>query len=238
MEKENIKIAFISDLHYSLADNHTNPERCGQQALAILDRAVSILNHDIRPDLVLVGGDVINIPDGEDAEELTAALAATLGKLLMPCTVIRGNHDMEQERFVKSFPFRRVTDVSFVRIVAFDDRETPGYNAERSEEDIRFMENVETSGRLVFSFQHTPLTPPGSCIYSYDNAGKMLSLMREKGWRGALSGHYHAGIGLMEEEGLQFFVQSALCEKPFAMSILTVGRSGIEAVEKIQLPVE
>ena len=84
---------------------------------------------------------------------------------------------------------------------------------------------------VLFSFQHTPLLPPGQCRYGYENAPEILSLLRASGYRGTLSGHFHPGKPLVEADGLQFFVQSALCEPPFLGTVLRIGRSGIVAAE-------
>ncbi len=232
--KENIvKIAFISDLHYALLPNTACPERRGHEMVQILSDTVKKLNEKVKPDLVLVGGDLINFPDAEEAENLTEKLAEILSELSMEYTVIRGNHDIVQERFVKYFPFKEITDVGFVRLVSFDDREMPGYNAERSEKDLkRMVEAVKNFDGVALSFQHTSLSPEGTCIYSYVNTDEILSIMRENGYRGALSGHYHNGIELFEENQLQFFVQSALCESPFVGSLLSISRDGIAKVEK------
>ena len=233
MNENTVKIAIISDLHYALLPNTACPERRGHEMVQILNDTVRKLNEKVKPDLVLIGGDLINFPDADEAEDLTKKLAEILSDLNMEYTVIRGNHDIEQAKFVKYFPFKEITDAGFVRIVAFDDREMPGYNAERSEKDLeRMIEAVKNFDGVALSFQHTSLSPEGTCIYSYVNTDEILSIMRENGYRGALSGHYHSGIELFEEKQLQFFVQSALCEAPFVGSLLTISRDGIIKVEK------
>ncbi len=233
MARDLVKIVFISDLHYSLFPNSACPERRGEYMPSILAKTVKKINAEVKADLLLVGGDLINFPEAEEAERLTSIIAEILSLADMECTVIRGNHDIPQERFVKYFPFKEVTDIDFVRIVAFDDAETPNYNANRSLSDLKRMrKNAEFDG-VKFLFQHTPLLPRERCIYSYDNAKEILQLMSELNYRGALSGHFHQGIELFEENNLQFFVQSALCESPFAASLLTISENGIECVEKI-----
>ena len=204
---------------------------------AILAGMVKKLNNEIKPDLVLIGGDLINLPDAEEAERLTSVIAEILKLLDMPFIAIRGNHDIEQTRFVKYFPFKQVYDIDFLRIISFDDAETPNYNADRSIDDLQKMRDFANFNGIIFSFQHTPLTPENCCMYSYDNAKDILNLMREHNYKGALSGHYHNGIELFENNGLQFFVQNALCEKPFGASILYISPARIEKTEKIISPV-
>lgn len=248
MSKETLKIAFISDLHYALQPDDDCPEigdlrqaappkegcwpeRRGEFIPSLLPALIKKFNREIKPDLVLVGGDLINLPQSAEAERLTSILADTLSLLDMPYMVIRGNHDIEQERFVKYFPFKPFIDVDFVRIVAFDDEETPGYNAVRSAEDLQRMRDLADFDGIKFSFQHTPLMPQDRCVYYYNNADEILDLMTKCNYTGTLSGHFHNGIKPCRENGLQYFVQSALCEVPFNASVLHVSRQGIEKVD-------
>jgi len=228
MAEKEITIAFISDLHYSSTRNLACPNRRGEYIPALLAAAVKYLNRIARPDLVLCGGDLINNPAGEDADQQTAVLAGILGLLDVPCLTIRGNHDLPQEKFIRHFPFQATADAGFVRIVAFDDPELPGYNAFRTEKDLgRIKQAADGWDGILFSFQHTPLLPPGKCIYGYENAEETLAMLKVSGYRGTLSGHYHAGKLLTEENGLQYYVQSALCEPPFIGTLLRIGRQGI-----------
>lgn len=228
-----IRIAFVSDLHYALTPNNACPCRMGHKIPELLDIFVEKLNTEIKPDLVLCGGDLINDPEAGNAESLLRTLQEKFSRLEMPSCVIRGNHDPSQEIFTKYFPFHKTFDVDFVRIVSFDDPEQPGYNALRTGKDLlRMKEAAGDRDRVIFSFQHTALTPPGECIFSYSNADEILQLMKDSPYRGTLSGHYHEGKALYEKDSLQFFVQRAFCENPFAFSLLNVKRSGIISAEQ------
>ena len=232
MTEKEVTVAFLSDLHYAPKRNLRCPDRRGEYVPVLLAGLVQYLNRTVRPDLVLCGGDLIDDPAAEDADLLTGILAGVLRLLDMPCFVIRGNHDLPPERFARHFPFRLFADAGFVRIVAFDDPELPGYNARRIPEELTRMKRAaEGWDGVLFSFQHTPLLPPGQCRYGYENAPEILSLLRESGYRGTLSGHFHPGKPLVEADGLQFFVQSALCEPPFLGTVLRIGRNGIVAAE-------
>lgn len=232
MTEKEITVAFISDLHYSSVRNLLCPTRRGEYIPVLLTATVKYLNRTVHPDLVLCGGDLINDPAAEDAGRLTGILAGILGLLDMPCLVIRGNHDLPQEKFTRYFPFQPFVDAGFVRFVAFDDPELPGYNAFRTPEDLNRMKQAAKGwDGLLFSFQHTPLLFPGRCIYGYENAPEIISAFKESGCRGTLSGHYHDGLPLMEEDGLQFLVQNALCEPPFPGTLLRIGRQGIVSAE-------
>ena len=232
MTENEITISIISDLHYSSTRNLTCPTRRGEYIPALLAAAVKYLNQTAHPDLVLCGGDLINEPDAKDADQLTAVLAGILGLLDMPCLVIRGNHDLPQEQFTRYFPFQPTAEAGFVRIAAFDDPELPGCNAFRTPEDLNRMKQAADGwDGILFSFQHTPLLPPGQCIFGYENAEETITQLKANGYRGTLSGHYHAGKPLTEENGLQYFVQSALCEPPFIGTLIRIGRQGIVSAE-------
>ena len=232
MSESVVTIAFISDLHYSTTRNLLCPNRHGECIPALLRETVKYLNRTARPDLVLCGGDVINAPEAEDADRLTGIAAGILEQLDMPCIVIHGNHDLPQEKFTRHFPFQPAAEAGFVRIVSFDDPELPGYNAFRTPEDLERMRRAADGwDGILFSFQHTPLLPPGQCIFGYENAQETIALLKESGYRGTLSGHYHPGKPLMEQDGLQFLVQNALCEPPFAGTLLRIGRKGIITTE-------
>lgn len=235
MTGSEVSVAFLSDLHYATMRNLRCPDRRGEYVPVLLAGLVQYLNRTVRPDLVLCGGDLIDDPAAEDADLLTGVLAGILGLLDMPCLAIRGNHDLPQARFTRHFPFRPFADAGFVRIVAFDDPELPGFNARRTPEDLTRMKRAaEGWDGVLFSFQHTPLLPPGQCCFNYENAPELLSSLRESGYRGTLSGHFHPGKPLAEADGLQFFVQPALCEPPFLGTLLRIGRNGIVAAEPFE----
>ena len=82
-----VLIAQISDLHIK------RPGTLAYQRVdtgAALVRCVQTLNHlSPRPDLVVISGDLVDTPTGEEYEHLTALLAP----LDIPCMAIPGNHD-------------------------------------------------------------------------------------------------------------------------------------------------
>lgn len=230
-----VRIVFLSDLHYALQANLSCPKRKGEYAPALLARLVKKINWEIKPDLVLCGGDIINFPEADEAERLTGIMADILALCNMPLVVVRGNHDIAGDGFNRYFPLSEVTDAGFVRIVAFDDEERPGYNARRSQTDIqRMIQAAENFDGVLFSFQHVPLLPAGCCVFGYENSAEILEVMRRNRYRGTLSGHYHRGIELFTDDSLQFFVQSALCEEPFSASLLRIDRNGIAAIRTIE----
>lgn len=224
-----IRAAIISDLHYAPSPNPLIPQRRGELAAVLLLRAVRRFNRFIKPDIILVAGDLINQPDAPDAVRLSEELRDILSLLEMPCLVIPGNHDLPVAEFYRIFPRpSRFTDVGNVRFAAFyDDPETPGYNANRPPENIAAMRRARAGwqGHLV-SFQHVPLLPRGLMPYNYDNAEALLAVFRECGYTASVSGHYHNGFAPLTHGRTTLVTAAAACEIPFPYYLLEIGDGG------------
>ncbi len=223
-----IRAAVISDLHLAAEQNVHIPGRRGEIADILLLRAVRRLNRFIKPDIVLITGDLINAPGSADAVKLSETLRDTLALLTMPYLVIPGNHDLKNQEFYRIFPKpEKFTDVGKVRFVAFDDAETPGYNAVRSAGDLEIMREARDGwdGFLV-SVQHVPLLPPGMLPYNYDNAAEVLAVMKECGYRASISGHYHPGFQPTVYKGTTLITVKATCETPFTYQLVEIGDDG------------
>jgi 3',5'-cyclic AMP phosphodiesterase CpdA len=84
---DSVRIAHISDLHFGGSDNQKDT----------WDALKQHLQHEARPDLVLVTGDVVNTPKTKLYEEARAALddlcGGIAGKPEVPYFVCPGNHD-------------------------------------------------------------------------------------------------------------------------------------------------
>ena len=81
----------------------------------------------------------------------------------MRCSVIiPGNHDGDPQAFFSVFGTpQKHLDIAGVRFAAFVDEERPGWNAFRSEHDLRGMKELRAGfdGPIV-ALQHVPLFPP------------------------------------------------------------------------------
>lgn len=223
-----IRIAVITDFHYSEIPNPYIPQRCGEFADTLLLRAVHRFNRFIKPDIVLVGGDLLNDPTTPDAEELTEILHEILTLLKMPFIVIPGNHDLKSHDFYSIFPRpKRFTDIGNVRFVAFDDPEMPGYNAIREADSIETMRAARTNwnGQLV-ALQHVPLVPPNACQYNYANAPELLKIMTDCSYTASISGHLHGGLPVIKHNGVTLITAPATCEAPFPYQIIEITDDG------------
>lgn len=239
-----VKLAVLTDLHFAKSANAAIPGLKGEFADILLLRAVHRLNRFIKPDLVFIGGDLLNFPEAGDRLELLAELKKIIALLEAPAIVINGNHDPEPAVFAevmgKPVDF---FDLNGIRFVPFSDPERPGYNAFRTAEEIARMRQLaaEFAGPLV-ALQHVPLFPAGStaCPYNYTNADEILKVMRETNYVLALSGHYHRGFELLNHDGMNYIAGRALGEKPFGYAVIEIDeRSKVSCLqENLAMPEE
>lgn len=225
-----MQIAVISDIH--AAERCTHPRRRGEFGDILLLRTVHRLNRFIRPDVVLVLGDLIDDPQAADASERLQALKAILDRLQCPKIVIPGNHDPHPDRFYEIMERPADTvDIGGVRFLPFVDAEEPGYNARRSESDLARL-RAARSGHIgpVVALQHVPVLPPGqtNCPYTYTNIGDVLEAGRTGGVDLWVGGHAHAGTALIHTaDGSSYLGVKALCEEPYTFTLLTLDEAGV-----------
>lgn len=213
-----IKIALITDTHFDDTSSD-HPTRRTAIADILFLRAVHRVNRFIKPDVVLLLGDIVD--QGNSSAGLTCLQRMRdLADLIhAPTIAIPGNHDPDPKTFF--FVFGRPTpwlDVKGVRFVPLVDVEEPGYNARRTPEGLaRMAEACAGFDGPIVAVQHVPLFPPGSsdCPYNYTNAEEAIAAMRANGISVALSGHLHEGMDLVRDEGLSFLAGPGLCEDPF-----------------------
>ena len=98
-------------------------------------------------------------------------------------------------------------------------------------------------GKIV-TLQHVPLFPAGhvDCPYNYTNANEIIAEMRRNDIVLAISGHYHEGFSLINDQGVNFLAAPALCETPFSFlevdiinGNVTAARHDLRLPEKLNL---
>jgi histidinol phosphatase-like PHP family hydrolase/calcineurin-like phosphoesterase family protein len=233
------KVVILTDLHFLKSANLAIPERKGEFADVLLLRAVHRLNRYIKPDLVFIGGDLINHPEGADGLELLTELKKIIDLIQAPTIVISGNHDLDKDVFENVMGKQPdFLDINGIRFVPFFDMEKPGYNAFRIDDELTRMRKLgsEFDGPLV-SLQHVSLFPPesASCPYNYTNADEIIEIMHETNYVLTLSGHYHEGFELLDCEGLNYVTGRALCEVPFGYAIIEIDDKGKVSCEQENL---
>ncbi len=216
--KINTRMAVISDLHYT--DYETGEKMQGSFADALLLRVVHRLNRWIKPDIVLLPGDLLHEPKPDNrATQSLLKLRQVLDKLQMPWIVIPGNHDPAPEIFYQVMPEPpEYLDIGGVRFLPFIDQQTEGYNACRSQDDLnRMLAARHNHAGAIVTLQHVPLFPPQAhaCPYHYENAQSVIEAMRKADIKLAVSGHYHSGFNLSDGHPANFIAAPALCKPPY-----------------------
>ena len=234
-----LKIAILTDLHFSNNPVEDCPQRKGELSDVLLLRAVHRLNRWIKPDVTFIGGDLINDPVSPEAEDLLFFLKTSLDLLDSKTIIIPGNHDLPPEIFYKTFERPEdIIEVKGVRFLPFLDPEEPGYNARREQNGLDRMRAARAGfdGRIV-SLQHVPLFPPeADCSpFNYINAPEIISVMDECGITLSLSGHFHDGFAPLKWNNSTYFTAPALCEAPFRFSVIELEDDGSVKAETHQL---
>jgi len=210
-------MALLSDVHFD-PGFRDNPGQCNHMADVLLLRAVQRINRFLKPDVVLVLGDLVR--DGEAPGALMAleALKDCLANLDAPVIAIPGNHDPDGFYNIFKCP-PPIVEFNGVRLIPFVDADEPGFNARRLAEDMgRFAEARADFDGPIIALQHVPVFPPGAadCPYNHSNADEIIAAMQQYGVGLAISGHFHDGMPLMHTEHAAFFAAGALCEPPYA----------------------
>ncbi len=222
-----MKIAILNDLHYGASEG--SARKC-EYAKIFLKRAVRRMNRLIRPDVVLVLGDVLNDGEALDAEERLHALRRVLDRLDAPYLAIPGNHDPATEDFYAVFARPAdIEDIGGVRFLPFLDAACPGYNAKRSPADIdRFAKARSNFSGPIVSLQHVNLFPParGHAPYNLVNAPEVIRAMKAHGVSLSVSGHYHAGLHDIYADETLFVNAPAFCEAPFSFLEIELDAQG------------
>ena len=229
-----MRLAVLADIHYATLASPVGSRRCDVSDILLL-RAVHRLNRYLRPDLVVLLGDLINDGNGPKAELELGRLRRCVELLDAPVLVLPGNHDAAPARFYRTMPRPApAVDHAGIRVLSFLDAERPGYNAHRSEQDLARLrcEANRDSGPLV-CLQHVPLFPPGfhDCPYNYTNGEEIIRASHAAGVSLVISGHYHRGIPLIEHDGIRYLAAPALCEAPFRFLTVDIEGDSVEVEE-------
>ena len=216
-----MKIAVITDLHYAKEKNFACPDRMGERAKELLSAAAKRLNEEIKPDILLVGGDLVN---GSNDAALLKELAEIFQTIQCQQIIIPGNHDPEPALFYQYFQRPpEFVDIAGFRFLAFpDDLQTDGYNARRSSEDLARMKKLSAEKPAIL-IQHVPLYKRDTikCYYNYDNAEEIFESCGNVIL--SISGHEHSGFQPSFCPPFPVVIVPALCEgkNPFAVIELT-----------------
>lgn len=231
-----IKIAVISDIHFSSTSGIAIPSRKKEFGDIFLNRAVHRINRFIKPDITLLLGDLVDDAQKQDLE----AIKKVVDGLQSSKLVIPGNHDGNHAQFFDVFPkLPDYLDVAGYRFVPFCDEDAPGYNATRSEQDLERMKRIRQGyDGPIIALQHVPLFPPGEheCPYNLTNAGTVLNDMKKIDRKWVIAGHYHIGFQIgancdAPQDGLVSIATPALCENPFRFLEIQIDGQKTQIIE-------
>lgn len=239
------KMAVIADLHDG-PPGHLSRVRQFAHVFAL--RTVHRLIETIRPDAVLVLGDLIDDPDADDALARLTRLKEIFDLLPFPTIALPGNHDPAPEIFYRVFDRPEETvEIGPVRFATFLDPQAPGFNARRLEPELERMRSIRHGGFCgpVVALQHVTAVPPGStgCCFNYLNMDEVMAGMQSGGVTLSVGGHYHPGTPLVRREGSAYLGVPAMCEAPLCFTEIDLPLDGsIDGIEiqthHLQVPPE
>lgn len=222
------RIAVIADLHYSQTVITTcRVKRWGYEIPDLLDSALQKLNQEIKPDVLLLAGDIVN--DANDTA-LLHILRKHFDCVSCPWLAIPGNHDPSPDLFYKSFPpCPDYLDIAGIRIIPFPyDSQTASYHAFRPEKEITRLQRIAADKIPSVMLQHVPLFLPGRvcCPYNYENAERIIEAAQDCNVRLSISGHFHAGFSPSYDAPFPTLAVPALCECNFPFAVIDLDECG------------
>ncbi len=223
-----MRIAILSDIHYSSYEQKTCNVRETGIADILLRRAVFRLNRLIKPDLTIVAGDLVNRGEQSYGQHDMQIIAEQLKLLQSPLIVIPGNHDVAPEKFYDFFPRPdRIAEFNNIRVVVnYNDEERPGYNSWRAPQEVDLISKARQNfGGHIITLQHTPCFPVGTndCPYNCINAAEVNAVESSNGVLLSISGHHHEGFSACRAaNNVTYFAAPALCEEPFTMTFVDI----------------
>lgn len=223
-----MRIAVLTDIHYSSHERKTCGVRETGIAHILLQKAIIRLNSLIRPDVTILAGDLVNSGTAEYGTHDMQVVAELLEPLQSHVIVIPGNHDGPAEQFYTFFPKPEpIVEYGGVRfVVNSTDEERPGYNAWRSQQNIDLITQARQhfAGPII-TLQHTPCFPAGTnkCPYNYVNSAEINAVEAANGVLLSISGHHHEGFRpYTADNSVTYFAAPALCEAPFCISYMDI----------------
>jgi 3',5'-cyclic AMP phosphodiesterase CpdA len=220
--------------------------------LGRFDEAVKQINA-LRPDLVVICGDLVNSPDEKSYTDISAAKS----RLAVPCYGVPGNHDVGNNPTHESLErYRRLAGKDYYsvehkgcRFVMVNSQlwKTP-VAGETEKQDawlISILESASKKRQRVFLVMHHPLfTKEAEEPENYFNLppGKrkeLLSLFERCGVMAVLAGHTHT-TAITEYRGIQFATSETTSknfdQRPYGFRIWHVAPQRPYRTEFVPLP--
>jgi len=239
MADSSLTILTIADLHYTgLARQAAQPPHMnGGLARVLLNKVFLRLKYlDIKPDVVVVLGDLVENGTDPDADADLTALHSELTRTGIPFLVVRGNHDDENVRFTELFDvetgLHKIGDYGFI---VYDDQFTASHETTRAEQAIKATLKIAKAnpGLPLIALQHAPIYPAIDSHYPYrpTNTAEIIDSFQKAGIFLSLSGHYHKGQKLRTSNKVFYHTVPALCEAPYPFSVIRLTGQKVEVEE-------
>jgi alkaline phosphatase D len=245
-----IRVVQISDLHLGLK-THPEGEEHSEQAVALINK--------LRPDLVLVSGDI-----AENKQDARARAAKLLRKIEVPYKTVPGNHDVHDDdmgayraAFGEDFYSFEIAGFRFIGMNSqlmgnydnFSAKEpvrNAGKAADESERMFKWLASLPESDKPTFVFQHVPIThdgAPDDKVYwgvSDPYLGKEVAQLKRLGVKHMFAGHWH-NPQAKEVDGITVHIAPAVSygikSDQVGVMLYTIQRSGEVKAELIPLEV-
>ena len=243
-----MRLAQITDLHARdhLAGSAANTDRESRRMGELLRRAIARCRAE-GADALAVTGDLLDVPlwlyqpmRGFELDAPAwwrdAAIAdyRMLKRILddggLPYLVVPGNHDIAawMHEVFDSSPAANELTINGLRLMTFVDHEDAGHVPRRYHPTRhRWLDALGDAGNDTpqVHLQHYVVTPDCNARYphTYADAASLLQRNAASGRvRLSLSGHYHAGTGLLAHGGVSYATCPAFCEPPFPFRLYDV----------------
>lgn len=253
------RVLHFTDAHlrWNQPGSAANPLRLSRaipDALGLLADRIA----DIRPDVVVMTGDLLDVPDdvldgapadGRPLDEWRAEIEADFRIFRdwfkatgVPGLAVPGNHDdMDAFRRVFDDP-PMVIDIAGLRFFSFWDELGPDRQPRRTGAR-RDLYNAALSAAEhdlpQVHLQHYMIDPPITARgwqYEYQDAADMKAAMEQSGRvRAVLSGHYHPGSLATGPGGLIHSLPPAFCEAPHPFRVYDIRETGAINVQDFML---
>ncbi len=227
------RIAVVTDVHYDWSTlGRLEPYKA--QGDLLLDMAIRDINSTVRPDLLLVLGDLVEQCRGKDYSSKLQGLRSIVERSEAPALVLSGNHDGPSEEFYAVFDKPpEFVDLKHIRIVPFVDGPKPGKSHWKSmHSTMRLSQAREGFTGPIVMAQHVPALSPqdDEPRFVVENESEAIRAMQTYGVLLAIGGHTHYGTDLVTIDGVHGIGAPALFEEPFPYLEIVLQNHAVEVV--------
>lgn len=218
-DSPSLDLLVLADLHYVERADHVCPIPSRNAGLGreLAERAVRRMVRQVRPDAIVLLGDLVDNGLAADADADLAAIRDTLAAFELPVLIVPGNHDGSAARLLSLFGdhagLHHLGGYQLITVVA----PYGEGDVSRHPDDALARVAQASSERPIVVLQHNPVYPAIDSSYPFNptNADAVMRTYADARVLLSLSGHYHEGISPQTVDGVCYATAPALCEAPF-----------------------